>query len=99
DARVRIVEVAEDDGVGRAGLRAGARDLAVANGAIAFALGRDLRLLDALHAVRALLHDAAHAHGDVGVELHLPGLRNVAVHRLGGRPDRTALELEVVEAT
>ena len=37
----------------------------------------DLRLLDPLHAVRALLHDAAHADRDVGVLHHLaraPGM-------------------------
>ena len=37
--------------------------------------GADARVVDALHAVRALLHDAAAAHGDVGVEHHLEHVR------------------------
>ena len=34
-------------------------------------LGGNLRLLNALRAERALLHDASHTHGDFWVELHL----------------------------
>src|SRR5262245_16316847 len=69
-ARVRVVQVAEDDGVGRAGRGAGGYDLAVADLPI-LALGVDARVVDPLHAVRALLHDAAAPDGDVGVAQRL----------------------------
>ena len=49
---------------------AGGQNLAVADLAI-FALGLDAGDVDALHAVGALLHDAAAAHRDVGVALQL----------------------------
>src|SRR6185436_17021096 len=42
-----------------------------------FALRGDARLVDALHAVRALLHHAARTHGDVGVALQLQRLGGV----------------------
>src|SRR5205807_10291019 len=58
DPALRIIDVAEDDGVRRARLLAGRADLAVANAALLL-FGLDLRGVDALHAVRALLHDAA----------------------------------------
>ena len=77
DAAVGIVDVAEDDRLGRAHRLAGRHDFAVANVAI-FALRLDARGVDALHAVGALLHDAAAADGDVGVALQLE-LRRVPV--------------------
>src|SRR5581483_8317192 len=75
-AAVRVADVAEDDGVGRAGLRAGRGDGAVLNPPFLALLPRrrldfDLRVLDALHAVAAFLHHAAHADGDFGVVDHL----------------------------
>ena len=76
-AAVRIVDVAEDDRVGRAHRLARRHDLAVANLAT-FALGLDARGVDALHAVGALLHHAAAADGDVGIALQLE-LRRVPV--------------------
>ena len=75
DAGLGIGDVAELDRAGWAGLLAGDLDGAVADvdvGRIAGAdLGLDLGFLDALDAIGALLHDAAHAHGDVGVLLEL----------------------------
>src|SRR5688572_10271024 len=63
---VRVVDVAKDDGAGRARGLTRRDDVAVSNLAI-FELGRDARLVDALHAVGALLHDTAAAHCDVGI--------------------------------
>src|SRR5215204_4733679 len=57
-----IVQVAEHDRLRRTGLLAGGLDLAIADAAaLLFAL--DLRLVDPLHAVGALLHHAAAADG------------------------------------
>ncbi len=85
---VRVVEVAEDDRVGRAGLLAGGT-ISPSRSVAVLALGLDLRRLDPLHAVGALLHHAAEAHGDVGVVLHL--------HRLGEPvgllPDRVVVPI------
>src|SRR5215218_10423230 len=55
-AAARIVEVAEDDRVGRTGLLARGLDLAIGDAALAL-LRFDPRLVDPLHAVGALLHD------------------------------------------
>src|ERR1043165_1090429 len=70
DLAVRVVEVAEDDGLGRAGLLAGRDDVAVLH-PLALLLALDLRVLDALDAVAALLHHAARAHADFRVAHHL----------------------------
>src|SRR4029078_9815423 len=67
---VRVVDVAEDDRVGRTRGLTGGDDVAVSNLSI-FELGGDARLIDALHAVRALLHHTAAAHGDVGISHQL----------------------------
>src|SRR5574337_464398 len=56
-AAPRIVDVPEDDRLGGAGLLAGGQDLPVPNLATRL-LGLDLRRVDALDAVGALLHDA-----------------------------------------
>src|SRR5438132_9914274 len=58
DAAVRIVLIAEHNRVCRADLLAGGLDFAVADPPILF-FRLDLRFVDALHAVRALLHHAA----------------------------------------
>src|SRR5207248_10776084 len=58
----------EHDRVRRAGLLAGGHDFAVADAASLF-FGVDLRGVDALHAVGALLHHAAGTRGDVGIAL------------------------------
>jgi hypothetical protein len=63
---LRVVDVTEHDGVGRAYLLARGLDVAIGDSAILF-LGFDLRRVDALHAVGALLHDAAASHGDVRI--------------------------------
>src|SRR4029079_3037336 len=68
--RVRVVQRAEDDGAGRAALLASGEQLAVLDRASLDARG-DALALDALHAVRALLHDAARADGDVRVHAQL----------------------------
>src|SRR5215471_5324497 len=64
NAAVRIVQVAEHDRVGGTRLLAGGLELAVTHAALLF-FGADLRAGDPLHTVRALLHHAAAAHGDV----------------------------------
>src|SRR5258706_5933189 len=74
DRAARVVDVAEHDGLRGAHGLAGGLDLAVADAA-PFVVGGDARLLDALHAVRALLHDPAAAHAHVGVALQLDGRR------------------------
>src|SRR5688572_14360490 len=74
DGAPRVVDVAEHDRLRGAGLGAGGRDLAVLDRAL-LVLGLDLHPLDALHAVRALLHDAPAAHGDVGVAEQLEARR------------------------
>src|SRR5678815_2707282 len=65
-----ITDVAEHDRIGRARGLACRNDVAVANPA-SFLLGRDAGAIDALNAVRALFHDAAAAHGDIGIIQHL----------------------------
>src|SRR5207244_4877801 len=74
DAALGVVQVAEHDRLGGAGLGARRHHLAVADRA-SLLLGRDAVLVDALHAVGALLHDAAAPHRDVGVALRLETLR------------------------
>src|SRR5829696_1923031 len=70
DAAFRIVQVAEYDGVGRT--RRGARgdDFPVLDPAVV-PLGVLPRVVDPLHAVGALLHHAAAAHGDVRIAQRL----------------------------
>jgi hypothetical protein len=65
--RIRIFEITERDGAGRAGLGAGGIDFAVSDRPL-FLLGRVLTAPYALHAERAFLHDAFPAHGDVRVD-------------------------------
>src|ERR1700690_4422246 len=69
---VGIVDVAKDNRIGRAGLLAGRLQGSVFNLELAiFAhrrrFGVNAMLGNALHAIRALFHDAAAAHGDVGI--------------------------------
>ena len=75
----RIPEIAEDDGVGWAGLGAGGGELAVPERPI-FQPSVVLRAPDALNAEGALLHDPAGPHGDVRIQLQL--------QRLPARPTR-----------
>src|SRR4030095_560982 len=84
DAALGIVLVAEDDRFrGTRGL-AGGLDLPVLDlPALVARVGA--RAVDALHAVRALLHDPAAAHRDVGVAHHLEG---------GRRPVLVQVEVE-----
>src|SRR5438552_2199129 len=63
-----VTDVPENDGLGRAGRLAGSQDFAVRDAAT-LNLGVDFRVANPLHAVAALLHDAARANGHVGVEL------------------------------
>ena len=70
-------------------------------------LGGNLRLLNTLRAERALLHHAAHAHGDFRVELHLGHIRRTileVVLRLGHQDAAlayriAALVIKEVEST
>src|SRR5207342_378398 len=64
----------EHDGLGRAHRLAGGDYLAVANLPVV-TLGVDPRLIDALHAIGALLHHAAAAHGDIRIPRRVVALR------------------------
>src|SRR5208282_4981246 len=80
---VWIVDVAEDDRVGRTGLLAGSLQRAVFDFELAILANRrdfsvNAVLGDALHAVGALFHDAAAAHADVGIA-HQLVLRSLPV--------------------
>src|ERR1043166_9810948 len=70
DARRLVVQIAEHDGLRRAGLRAGRRYVAVLALAV-FEARAVLRTADALHAERALLHHALLPHRDVRIEAHV----------------------------
>src|SRR5579875_1934372 len=70
---VRIVQVAEDDRVGWARLLASSQDLAILDRAIVL-VGVDFDGLNALHAVAALLHDAARTHRDIRIAHELEAL-------------------------
>src|SRR3954471_22135919 len=77
-ARIRIVQRTERDRLRRAPLLARGLELAVLDQALLDARV-DALALDALHAVRALFHDAAAAHGDVGIHAHPARPADVAV--------------------
>src|SRR5690606_8199422 len=82
-----VVEVTEDDGLGRAGRLTGGYHFTIGDAAVL--VGRlDAGLGDALRAVGALLHDAAAADRDVGV---------VGQRQLGG-VGRELCVLQPVEA-
>src|SRR5690349_20599060 len=65
-----VVEVTKDDRLSGAAVLASSGHLTVAQRPV-LATGTELTFLDALHAVRALLHDAAEADRDLGVVDHL----------------------------
>src|SRR5262249_7556524 len=65
----RLVAVAEDDRLGRAGLLAGGHHLALTQRPV-LAPGSDLGAADTLAAAWALLHRAAGPHRDFGVPAH-----------------------------
>src|SRR5207253_7072204 len=104
---LRVAQIAEDDGAARARGLACCHHFAVADpAALLFRL--DARARNALHAVGAFLHHAAHAHGDFGVELRLErlGARGVveeveaphlvrAVLRAEARADAAVVDLDV----
>src|ERR1700682_3868189 len=83
DAAIGIIGVAEDDGFRRAGGLASGDDFAVLDRAILF-FRFDARVVDALHAIGALLHDAAAAHGDfrIAQELELRSLPILEAHEI-----------------
>src|SRR4029079_1948789 len=68
-----IVDVSERDRLGGTDLLTRRADFAVADLPAVLRVV-DARFLDALHAVGALLHDAARADGDVGIALELRDL-------------------------
>src|SRR5256885_8831579 len=74
NAGVPVVEIAEDDRLGRTGLRARRDDVTVAHVPILEAR-LILRTADTLHAERAFLHDALFPHRDVRVQQHRERLR------------------------
>src|SRR5262249_2271428 len=63
---ILVVQIAKDDGPGRAGALAGGYDVALAECPV-FKLGLDLAGADALHAVSAFLHHAATADRDLRI--------------------------------
>src|SRR5437879_13435635 len=65
-----VAQIAEHDRLGRAGLRAGGRDVAVAHAPVLEARAV-LGAPDALHAEGALLHHTLLAHREVRIEQHL----------------------------
>src|SRR3989454_2081501 len=71
--RSRVVQVAEDDRLGRAGLGTGGADVAVVRRPV-LEPGLVLRRADALHTEGALLHHTLLAHRHVGVEQQLERL-------------------------
>src|SRR5271166_3185291 len=68
-----IVDVAKENRAARASRLAGGHDLAVGQAPIGF-FRLDARIGDALNAVGAFLHDAAHAHRDFRIALRLEAL-------------------------
>src|SRR6185437_12482475 len=70
NATVRIVNIAEYDGVGRTRAGAGGNDFTIVHAAILF-LSHDFGVIDPLHAVATFFHDAAAADGDVRIALKL----------------------------
>src|ERR1051325_5064914 len=74
DAALRVVRIAEDDGLRRAHGLTGGDDLAVTYRSALF-FGFDLRHLNALYAVGAFLHHTARAHGHFRVTHQLIGWR------------------------
>ena len=66
DAAVWVAQIPKNDRVRRAGLGACGGDLTIADSAVPF-VGFDARGGNALHAVSALFHHAAAAHGDLWV--------------------------------
>src|SRR4029078_8525601 len=79
DAALLVLDITEHDRVGGTGLSA-SRGKRIARNALVWrsACTRerdDLCFFDALHAVSAFLHHAAHAHSHVGIFLHLHRLR------------------------
>ena len=78
DSAVGIEDVSEHDGVDRANLLTGRLDRTIRNSNVSgrssfrhLHLVLDLRILDALRAVRALLHDTTHANRDFWILHHL----------------------------
>src|SRR5712692_8990398 len=76
-AAIRIIDVAEDNGVGRTGLLARRLQFAVLNFPVG-PLGVDAMLIDALDTVSTFLHDAPTAHRHIWVAHHLV-LRRIPV--------------------
>src|SRR6185437_460020 len=66
DGAVWIMQVAENDRLGRTGRLTGGDDLAVAYAAV-LAIGGDSGGADPLEAIGAFLHDAPRPHGDIRV--------------------------------
>src|SRR2546428_2576487 len=78
---IGIIQVAEDHGLGRAGLNAGGIEPAILEVAF-FALGLNLRGADALHAEGAFFHDAHAAHGDIGIQLQMKRLLPLRIEKI-----------------
>ena len=99
-AAVRVVQVAEHNGLGRTALLAGGLNFAVVEGAVAFALRRDPRVFDPLDAVGAFFHDAAHPHRHLRVLLHPEQLGKRLAEEVGfvERFEHAAIVVEEVEA-
>src|SRR2546430_5673506 len=94
DPARRVVDVAEDDGLGRTDRLAGGHDLAVADWSVLL-LGGDAADVDALDAVGALLHHAPAPYGHVRIAEELqargppaPGLEEKPEKGRGGKEGR-----------
>src|SRR5690606_10175251 len=98
-AALGVVQVAEDDGSGRAACLARGLDGAVGDGFLLVLAGY-LDGLDALHAERALFHDATATHRHLGIEGHRLELGPRVLRRgVRGDADRFEVVVSVVEAT
>lgn len=65
-----VLNVPENDRIGRTGILACGTDFIGTKLAIAFGLGLDLGTLNSLHAVGALFHDTPTADGDLWIHHH-----------------------------
>src|SRR3984885_4637824 len=74
NAALRVVQISEHNGLRRASGRARGHDFAIAHLAVLL-LGRDLCVIDALHAVGALLHNTAASYRDIRIALQLQAFR------------------------
>lgn len=76
-----VIEITENDGMGRASLRTSSLDLTVFRTTTGF-FGFEAAILDALYAHRALLHHPAGTNGHIGIKNHLAKVIGHVVRKL-----------------